>query len=181
VGPAAAPVTLVVFTDFWCSACRAVHGALVDYQKANPAGVRLVYRHLPLWDLPGHEFSGTAAALGEMAAEVGAFWRFAELLYTRTGPMGPDDYLGLMGGFGFDREVIEGRFADPEDPAILRVQRDMALAERLGVNGTPTFFVLLEDEPAISASQRMLPEILNAPRVLELLAQAAREHARQSE
>jgi protein-disulfide isomerase/uncharacterized membrane protein len=176
LGPVGAPITIVMFTDFWCPGCRVMHQSLSDFQKANPTGVRLAYRHLPLWNLPGHEFSGTASALAEMASETGRFQGFSEALLARERPMGRADYLGLMSRLGFDPAQIESRMADPEDPALVRVRGDMALAARLGIRTTPSFIVMVEGAPPVSADQRTLPAILNSEPVLRhlVIASAAR-------
>jgi protein-disulfide isomerase/uncharacterized membrane protein len=173
LGPADAPVTIVMFTDFWCPGCRVMHHSLSGFQKANPAGVRLAYRHLPLWNIRGHEFSGTASALAEMASETGAFQAFCDTLLAQERPMGRADYLGLMSRLGFDPAKVEERMADPEDPAVLRVRNDMALAARLGIRTTPSFIVMIEGAPPVSADQRTLPAVLNSEPVLRRLVSAS--------
>ena len=80
-GPANAPVKIVMFSDLWCSVCRAVHGPLMDYQSAHPDHVQVIFRHRPLYGIPGHETSETAAILSEIAAEQGKFWRFVDRLH----------------------------------------------------------------------------------------------------
>ncbi len=77
-GPANAPVKIVIFSDLWCSVCRAVHGPLMDYQSAHPNDVQVIFRHRPLYGIPGHETSETVAILSEIAAEQGKFWRFVD-------------------------------------------------------------------------------------------------------
>jgi protein-disulfide isomerase/uncharacterized membrane protein len=166
LGPANAPVTIVVFADMWCPACRAVHDSLHKYQESNPAGVRLVFRHLPLWGIRGHEFSRAAAALSEMAGEKGRFWEFIDAIYSERRRMRREDYLELMGSFGFSASEVEARLTDPLDPAVARVLRDEQLAEKLGINATPTFIVLVDGQHPISANQRTLPRLLNSPVVL---------------
>jgi protein-disulfide isomerase len=173
LGPRDAPVTIVLFTDMWCPGCRRVHPAMMDYQRAHPQAVRLVYRHLPLYQIKGHEFSGTAAALSEIAAEKGKFWDFIESVQSRNAPRDSAGYLKLMSRLGFNAATVERRLADPRNTAAARVQSDMALAERLGVHATPTFIVLVEGQPAISASERSLPVILNSPVVQAKLLQRA--------
>jgi protein-disulfide isomerase len=172
LGPAEAPVTVVVFADLWCAACRKACDSLLAYQRAHPAAVRLVYRHRPLWEISGHQFSGTAAALSEVAAERGQFWEFVELMHRQQTPLDAAGYLQLMRGLGFDPAQVEKRMNDPRDPAIVRAQRDKALAERLGIDATPTFLVLAGDHPPVSANQRTLPRVLNAPEVVARLAAA---------
>jgi len=173
LGPADAPVTVVVFADLWCPACRAAHEGLVRYQEVNPTGVRLAFRHLPLWQIRGHESSRAAAALGEIAAEQAKFWTFVEAVYARQRPLDRDGYLRLLGHLGFDPNQAENRLADPHDPAVQRVLWDEAVAEGLGINATPTFIVILDGEQRISANQRTLPQILNLPAVQSRLARAA--------
>ena len=80
-GPANAPVKIVMFSDLWCSVCRAVHGPLMDYQSAHPDHVQVIFRHRPLYGIRGHETSETAAILSEIAAEQGKFWSFVDRLY----------------------------------------------------------------------------------------------------
>lgn len=169
IGPKSAPLTIVMFTDFWCPACRFTHASLYDYQKKNPKAVRLVIRHLPLWEIRGHEFSGTAAAMSEMAAEKGRFGDFIHHIYNQPKQLGPDDYLAFMGTLGFDPETVKARLEDPADPAIARVQRDMAFAEKLGIHATPAFIVLLDGQRPVSASPRSLEKLLNSPQVLQAL------------
>lgn len=169
LGPSHPAVTLVVFADLLCPACRQVMGSLLNYQQANAERVRLVYRHRPLWKLKGHELSKAAAALSEIAAEEGKFWAFAEAVHGNR-PVTRHDYLEIMSRLQLDPSASEARLNNPEDPAIVQVQRDMDLADRLGVTATPTFLVLVGNRPPISASQRSLPRILNSPLVLSALA-----------
>jgi predicted DsbA family dithiol-disulfide isomerase len=60
---------------------------------------------------------------------------------------------------------------DVNDPAILRVQADMELAERLGIRATPTFIVAIEGKQPVVTWPRGLMEILGSSggiaRVLE--------------
>jgi len=59
--------------------------------------------------------------------------------------------------------------ADLNDPAVGRVQRDMNQADRLGLDSTPSFLLLVEGEAVISAGPRLLPELLNSATVQKLL------------
>ncbi len=165
LGPVDAPVTIVVFADASCPACRTAYGALSDFQARHANAVRIGYRHLPLWELPGHRFSGTAAALGEIAAESGKFWEFMDRVHHESAPLDSAGHVRVMSDLGLDTEDLEGRLSDPDDSAIQAVQRDMALAERLGIESTPTFLVLVEGQHPVSATMHTLPKLLSAPAV----------------
>jgi protein-disulfide isomerase/uncharacterized membrane protein len=172
LGPETAPLTIILFADLWCPACRAVHGSLVDFQKKSPNGIRLAFRHLPLWELRGHEASGAAAALSEIAAEQGKFWGFADRIYARTRSPDREGYLKLLTELGIDAEAAEKRIADPADKSVTNVQRDRDLAESLGVTSTPTFVLLLKGERPVSANALTLPGLLNSLPVQSALLEA---------
>ncbi|MDP3071743.1 MAG: DsbA family protein [Opitutaceae bacterium] len=135
--------------------------------------MRLVFRHLPLWEIRGHESSRAAAALSEMAGEQGKFWPFVEAVHARSHQLDRPGYLELMSNLGFNSTNVEARLSDPQDAAVGRVLRDEELAERLGINQTPTFVLLVAGQQPISGNQRTLPRLLNSPVVQSKLAQAA--------
>lgn len=170
LGPTNAAITIVVFADFWCPACRKAQGALNKFQAANPERVRVAFRHLPLFQIRGHEFSGTAAALSEIAAEHGKFWEFARAIHAQKRQLKSDEYLAVMKGLGIDPAPIEARLKDENDPAVKRALADVALAERLGVTATPTFIVLAGGYAPVSANARTLEKLLNPPEAGRLLA-----------
>ena len=164
-GPANAPVKIVIFSDLLCSVCRAVHGPLMDYQSAHPNHVQVIFRHRPLYGIPGHETSETAAILSEIAAEQGKFWRFVDRLYREPRQLDQDGYLGLMRELGLGSPEVQSLLTDPHSAPALRVQRDRALADRLGAQLTPTFVVIIDHKAPVSANHRSLATILNSPEV----------------
>lgn len=161
LGPEDAVVTLVVFADIWCPACRMIHTDLLKYQHRHPQLVRLVFRHLPLAELPGHGSSRAAAALLEMAGESGAYWRMLEALHGSSAPLDRSGYLALAADCGLNPSAVEARLEDPADPAVQRVRRDEELADRLGIRSTPAILVLVTGQRPLAATARSLPDILN--------------------
>jgi uncharacterized membrane protein/predicted DsbA family dithiol-disulfide isomerase len=177
LGPADAPVTIIMFGDLWCPGCQAVHDSLVNFQERNPDAVQLVYRHRPLQELRGHELSGIAASMSEIAAEQKKFWEFVDLVYQQKRVLSVEDYLKLLDYLGFNSEEVKTRLTDhPDDPAVGRVLRDVDFADELGINSTPTFVVMIGDNSPISANQRTLPRILNSLGVqVVLISRASKE------
>jgi protein-disulfide isomerase len=169
-GPPDAPVKVVIFSDLWCSVCRAVHQPLLDYQTAHRNDVEVIFRHRPLSGIRGHETSETAAQLSEIAADGGEFWQFVEKLYREPHQLDHDGYLRLMRDLGFQSSRVEAILADTHARSIARVRRDTALAERLGVHSTPTFVLIIGHNPPVSANHRSLATILNSPAVQALFA-----------
>jgi len=169
IGPSDASVTIILFGDFLCPSCRSAMASLLQYQTAHSKDVRLVYRHRPLSEIQGHETSKAAAALSEMAAERGKFWAFVDAFHAHRGQMNRAEYLELMRALGFDPAAVEARLNVGAEAAILRVQRDIDLAERLDIHATPTFIVQAGTYAPVSATERGLKRLLNSPAVVSLL------------
>jgi protein-disulfide isomerase len=137
LGPASAPVTLVAFMDFECPYCRRAAEALRDLPRRYPADLRIVFRHLPL---PIHRAADGAARASIAAGLQGQFWPYSErLLAPEVQGLGRGTFLDVARALGLD----EARFlADLDGPvAAARVRDDMLLARRLGLDGTPAFFL----------------------------------------
>ncbi len=135
-GDAAAPVTIVEFSDFQCPYCRrqesALHRVLADYAGK----VRLVFRDFPL---DGHPDAAKAAQAGACADEQGKFWPMHDKLFENQQALGVDKLkayareLGLDGG-KFDA-CLDG------DKTATRIQKSLQEGEQVGVDGTPALFV----------------------------------------
>ncbi|MEM7157767.1 MAG: DsbA family protein [Myxococcota bacterium] len=136
-GDATAPVELVMFFDFRCPYCRRAWkqeiGVLV---RSQPQGVRLAIRQLPLEIHP----TATGAAQAVLAAgRQSRFWGMFDRLVEHDGTLGRSNFVDYAKELGLD----EARFlADLSDPAIAKqVEADLDLANKVGVTGTPGFFV----------------------------------------
>ena len=125
----------------------------------------MIFRHRPLYGIRGHETSETAAILSEIAAEQGKFWRFVDRLYREPHQLDENGYLGLMHELGLTNSQVQPLLANPHSAPALRVQRDRALADRLGVHLTPTFVVIIDHKTPVSANHRSLAAILNSAEV----------------
>jgi hypothetical protein len=128
-GPNDAPAKIIMFSDLWCSVCCAAHGPLMDFQAAHPTRVQVIFRHRPLTWVRGHETSATAAALSEIAAEQGSFWRFVEEVYHQSEPLDRAGYLRLFHKLGLPAAAAEDVFTPHGTPSG-QVGRNVSLAER---------------------------------------------------
>jgi thiol-disulfide isomerase/thioredoxin len=80
-GPANAPVTIVMFSDFQCPACSAAHPILKRVIAEFPGKIRFVVRDFPLTGI--HENAFSAALAAGAAAAQGKFFEYIDLLYQR--------------------------------------------------------------------------------------------------
>jgi len=174
LGPVDAPVTIIEFGDLSCWACRTSYDSLLKYQTTHPKSVRLAFRHVPLWRIPGHEFSRASAGVSEIMAEQGKFWEYLAAVYPHASHMSRDVLVQVARQLQMDPLKIEARLNDANDPAIARVVRDETLAEQLGINQTPTFVLLVSGNQPVSANQRTLVRILNSAEVQSQLSRTAK-------
>lgn len=139
LGPDSAAITVVVFSDFECPYCGRGRWTLSDLRSQFGDEVRVVWRNYPLPNHP-HARAAAEAAL-EVRAQRGdaAFWRFHDLLFAHQTDLEEDDlarYAELVGA-----DAARLRDALREGAHRSAVDGDIALANRLGVDGTPAFLV----------------------------------------
>jgi protein-disulfide isomerase len=136
LGPATAPVTVVEFGDFECPVCKESLPILQSLRNLYPEQVRFVYRDFPI---AAHPQARAAAEAAQCAHEQGQFWAYHDALYTKAPDLQPSDYLKLAESL----KINTGEFAaclGSQRPKAA-VAKDLAVARRLGLSGTPTFFV----------------------------------------
>jgi protein-disulfide isomerase len=158
-GAAGAPVTIVEFEDFQCPFCKKAHETLERLLVRYQDKVRIVHRDFPLQPL--HPAAWKAHEAARCAEEYGKFWEFRDLLYKNAPAASPEqlnNYASQLGmnSSDFKKCLDSGRFR-----AV--VQRDEDDANRLGVQGTPAFFIngrLLSGAQAESEFVRMINEEL---------------------
>ena len=132
-----APVTLVEFSDFHCPFCNRAQSTLKQVLERYPGKVKLVYRDFPLEGL--HPQARAAAEAARCANDQGKFWEYHDVLYT-TAPRGaPDDLHRYAAQVGLDVPKFDQCVSSGAHRAA--VKRDMEEGSRLGVTGTPAFFV----------------------------------------
>jgi protein-disulfide isomerase len=133
-GPANAPITIVVWSDYACGYCNRVQGTLGKLDHLYPDQIRWVHRTLPL-----DEDYTLAAEASLAAAAQGRFRPMHERLFALRGRVTRPEAELVARELGLD--MI--RFRADLDVGTYRdvVARDTADAEQLGITGTPTFFV----------------------------------------
>jgi len=135
-GSPQAPVTVVLFSDFQCPFCGRVEPTLAEVERTYGDKVRLVWKHQPL---PMHPQAIPAAEAAEAAREQGKFWEMHDKLFQNQQALSPAVYAQYAKEIGLD--VARFDEARQSERALARIREDQALANRIGVNGTPTMFV----------------------------------------
>ncbi len=135
-GPKDAPITIVEFSDFQCPYCRRAQANLKEMNNKFPGKIRFVFKHFPL---PSHTLAPKASEASICAGDQGKFWPYHDELFVMGADMRPDGLKAIAKKLKLDL----GRFDDCLNGGLHAVQiyQDMEEGKRLGVNGTPTFFI----------------------------------------
>lgn len=139
-GGEGAPV-LVEFFDFECEACGAVY-PVIEEIRAQYDG-KLTY--VPRYFITNHANSMNAALAAEAAAQQGKFEEmFHKLFETQPEWAERQDsqaavFRGYAEAMGLDMAAYDAAVADPATQA--RIELDHNAGLKLGVTGTPSFFL----------------------------------------
>ena len=136
-GPEAAPVTIVEVTDFHCPYCKRVQPTLNEVLLKYPDKVKLVFRDFPIDQL--HPNARKAAEAARCANEQGKFWPYHDKLMAGGTDASPEKLKEYAKELELDAGAFEQCLASGKYRAA--VQKDVDEGTRLGVNGTPAFFI----------------------------------------
>lgn len=137
MGPADAPVTIVVFSDFQCPYCGMLMERLRAVRSAHPAEVAVVYRHFPV---QGHAHAADAAKASECAADQGRFEPFHDALFAARDSIGRVPWERFAASAGVPDLSAFQRCASAPGP-VAALERDTLAARKLYVSGTPTMLI----------------------------------------
>jgi protein-disulfide isomerase len=136
-GPLNAPVTIVMFSDFQCSACSATHPALKKAIANYPGKIRFVVRSFPLESV--HANAWRAALAAAAANAQGKFFEYIEILYTHQDKLDDASLKKYAADLGLNVKQFELDFNSEKTAALVR--KDMADGESYDINRTPTIYV----------------------------------------
>ncbi|MBF0260201.1 MAG: DsbA family protein [Magnetococcales bacterium] len=135
-GDAKAPVTIIEFSDFECPYCRRAQATLKKVTEAYGDKVRMVFRHYPL---PFHAKAPKASEAAQCAADQGKFWPMHDVLFEDKAGLDPADLKKTAKTIGLDMAAFDKCFDSGKHGA--RITADLTDGKKLGVTGTPTFFI----------------------------------------
>jgi protein-disulfide isomerase len=144
LGSKTAPITMEVFEDFECPACRNFYETTLkqvidDY--VNTGKVYLVHRDFPL-DI--HPYSHQAARFANAAARLGQFEPVERALFDTQDKWSPNGKIDEAIASNFSAAQLK-KIHDYEtahtDDINASIERDRAMGTQRNVNQTPTIYV----------------------------------------
>jgi protein-disulfide isomerase len=141
-GSASSTVLLIEYSDFECPACREYSGVIKQLMVEFGSKVTFVYRNFPLTEI--HQNSELAAQAAQAAGKQGKFWEMHDLLFEKQDEWAPaanpeplfESYSKLL---GISVEQFKIDFGSKEIINFVKAERASAI--KLGLQGTPTFFL----------------------------------------
>lgn len=139
IGKKTALVTIVQFADFQCPFCRKAAGTMTELRKFYGDRLRIVWKNYPL---PFHKEAQPAAETAMALFESGGdayFWGYHDAIFGSSGELSAALYEDALKRTPMTRADVDR--IRQKGSAAKKVEADVALAKRLGVTGTPAFFI----------------------------------------
>ena len=143
-GKVDAPITVVEYSDYQCPFCARSYRdvmPILQEEYIDTGKVRFVMRENPLPSIHKNAANASVAAL--CARDQGKYWEMHDLLFDNQKELGVDNLKSFAGTIGLDtatfNECLDSKKTEGQ------VRKDMASASKLGMAGTPGFFIGLTD------------------------------------
>ena len=134
LGNAKGDVTVVEFFDIRCGYCRKLQPAMAELLRRDP-NIRLVLKDLPILGPPS--MLGARALMAAQAQ--GGYAKLRELLMSQATPPSRETLRADAQRLGMDAERL---LREMDSAAITtRLDANLALAARLGIQGTPAMVI----------------------------------------
>ncbi|WP_240356085.1 DsbA family protein [Myxococcus eversor] len=135
MGAAAAPVTVVEFSDFECPYCAKARPVLEAFAKKNPVQVRFCYLPFPL---ANHVNALPAAQAALWARDQGKFWQMHDALFAHQENLKPEALPALAKELGLDGAKLAAVLKSDAYKQELEGFRNQGRSA--GLSGTPTVY-----------------------------------------
>jgi protein-disulfide isomerase len=135
LGPENAPVQIIEFADYECPYCQKVNEDLARLRDQFGSQVSVVYKDFPL---PMHPLAAKASEAAHCAGAQGKFWEYHDSLF-QTKRLQTSDLKQQATALKLDLAKFDQCLESGEQVA--SVKKDANEGKRLGLQGTPSFFI----------------------------------------
>lgn len=132
-GDPAAKVAMVEFFDYHCGYCRAMQPSL-ETMMSHEGKVRFVFKEFPILGP-----DSVTAAKAALASKLQGRYLPMHKALMRADDLSMEGVMKVARGLGLDTGKLAKDMERPEIQAA--IDRNLALAQDLGINGTPSFVI----------------------------------------
>jgi protein-disulfide isomerase len=150
-------VTIVEFFDYYCSYCKRVMSDVLA-AVAEDSGLRMVYKEFPI--LGPDSVIASRAALAVFRIAPDKYFDFHIAMMSYRGRLNEMGILALADDLAIDTVALMKELSNPEIDAT--IERNRALADALGINGTPGFVI----------GNQIVPGAISLDEIRQLIAEA---------
>ncbi len=133
-----APITIVEFSDLQCPFCNRFHPVVKDVVKAYPDKVRAIIKNFPL---SFHPNALPAAKLALAANLQGKYFEMIDLLLKNQASVAEDKVKEYAKEIGINYNKLMDDYKNKDAQWQKIIDDDRLLAEKVAVQGTPTFYL----------------------------------------
>ncbi|MDX1371423.1 MAG: DsbA family protein [Nitrososphaeraceae archaeon] len=153
IGNENANITVVEFADYRCPFCHKFHTETFDKIKTNfidNGNIKYLFRDFVVNDKGEYKGSTQAAIASHCAAEQGRYWEYSKEIYDNFKPE-PQQWINIDSLVTFANNIqipdID-KFKNCIESSKYQniIVENSAIADELGLTGTPAFVVLKDDE-----------------------------------
>ena len=165
--PKGAQVALVVFEDLQCPKCRS--DSPLEEQAARAHSIPLVRHDFPL---PAHNWSFNAAVIARyfdtQSKQLGD--EFRDYVFAHQPEITPDNLQSFAQKFAAEHKANLPFVVDPQGKFAALVNADKELGRKVGIQHTPTIYVVSSRNPA-----RPFVEVTDSKQLFQLVESMQRE------
>ncbi len=137
IGPDTAKVTIIEAGCFVCPYTKQAVPTMQQIISYYGDRIRFVYKDFPLSS--SHSGAQEAAEASHCAREQGEYWEYFDLLFDNQGKTSNDDLIGYASQLNLDTAQFSECLSTHKYKA--KVDADFAEGFKIGIYGTPTFFI----------------------------------------
>jgi len=143
-GPADAPVTFLIYSDFQCPYCARLHPILEELRALHPDNLKIIFRHFPL--KPLHDKAYLAGQAAEAAGLQGRFWEMHDLLFERQiewENLSVEDFVDWLKSVIPEMGLNQDQFMEVIESEQVAVAMEEYFKKGIsyGLTGTPTILI----------------------------------------
>ncbi len=135
LGDPSLPVVFLEYADYECPYCQQIDPVLKKLQTEYKGRVLFAYKDTPL---PMHTHAEKAAEAGRCAEAQGKFWPYHDMLFA-TKQLEVPELKQAARSLNLDTKAFDTCLDSGAEAA--KVSAELADAAKLGLTGTPTFFI----------------------------------------
>lgn len=149
-----AQIYLVEYSDYQCPFCARFHDIPKQITEASGGKVAWAWKHFPLTAI--HPEARPAAIAGECVFRLGGaekFWSYSDTLIANQGQLSENLYKLEATKLGLNAQQFATCLKDTEVAA--EVDKNTAEGEELGVSGTPSTFVVKNENGKLTVLENI--------------------------